>query len=92
MSSRFSLGFFLGFIAWRSGSLLPAMIAHFFNNAVSVIAVVLAPKDMSDSLSPEMTGFLAIVLLCGLLGALVVSIACWRIPMPREDDENSVVV
>ena len=39
----FALGLYLGWIAWASGSILPAMLAHFVNNFLSVLAVTLLP-------------------------------------------------
>ena len=33
----FPLGLWLGFIAWRTGSILPAIACHFFNNLLSLI-------------------------------------------------------
>ena len=83
----FPLGVFLGYVAWRSGSLLPAMVAHCFNNVVSVIAVVLAPKTETDSLSPTMSSFLLFVLGFGLLGALGFVTAACKYP-PKMDDKS----
>ncbi|MCO8122459.1 CPBP family intramembrane metalloprotease [Stieleria sp. TO1_6] len=76
----FPLGVYLGFITWRSGSILPAMLGHFFNNAISVVAVVLAPEDPNQQVSPEMAMFLSLVLLTGLIGSVWTAVAIWRIP------------
>jgi membrane protease YdiL (CAAX protease family) len=79
----FPLGLYLGFVSWRSGSLIPAMIGHFVNNAVSVIAVVLAPQGETDvldlpvamvSLSIIGTGIISV------LAVIAVSIAYGRPP------------
>lgn len=78
----FPLGLFLGTITWRSGSLFPAMLAHFVNNSISVFAVVLAPEQQDQMPSLEMGLFLLVVLGASLLGAVVTAIAFWRIPAP----------
>jgi uncharacterized protein len=46
-----ALGVYLGWIAWSSRSTLPAILAHFFNNFLSVLAVVLLPESVSDSVT-----------------------------------------
>lgn len=44
-----ALGVYLGWIAWASGTILTAMLAHFLNNFLSVFAVVLLPKSLADA-------------------------------------------
>ncbi len=44
----FALGVWLGWIAWQSDSLYPAMLAHFFNNSLSVVAVAIGPEPGND--------------------------------------------
>jgi uncharacterized protein len=48
------IGIFLGWITIKSGSLIPAMIAHFVNNAFSVLLVRLMPESPLASSVPEM--------------------------------------
>lgn len=48
------IGIFLGWITIKSGSLIPAMIAHFVNNAFSVILVRVMPESPLASVEPEM--------------------------------------
>lgn len=38
------IGVYLGWVYWASGSLIPAMLGHFFNNFFSVMAVVTLPQ------------------------------------------------
>jgi membrane protease YdiL (CAAX protease family) len=38
------IGIYLGWLSWASGSIFPAMIAHFVNNFLSVAAVVFLPE------------------------------------------------
>lgn len=56
----FALGVWLGWICWQSGSIFPAMLAHFVNNSVSVVAVSLGPEPGSD----EVSVVLAAIMLC----------------------------
>jgi len=46
---RMFLGIVLGALYWYSGSLWTSIIAHFFNNAVQIIAVSYAPKYVNES-------------------------------------------
>jgi len=89
----FPLGVYLGTITWRSGSLFPAMLAHFINNAISVFAVVLAPEQQDQMPSLEMGLFLMVVLGASLLGAGFTALAFWRVPMPAgasPDDRSNL--
>jgi len=47
-----ALGVYLGWIAWASGSVLAAMLAHFVNNFLSVLAVVLLPEAVAEGVPP----------------------------------------
>ena len=78
----FPLGLFLGFVAWRSGSLLPAMMGHFVNNVVSVVAVVLAPQNETDVLALPIAMISFSVMSFGLLGILAVIGASVAFPNP----------
>jgi len=49
-----TIGIFLGWITIRSGSIIPAVIAHFANNASSVTLVKLMPDSPLSSSVPEM--------------------------------------
>ncbi|MEM6469178.1 MAG: type II CAAX endopeptidase family protein [Planctomycetota bacterium] len=62
----FPIGVYLGLISWKSGSLLPAMLGHFVNNAISVIAALLGPASMDDTISPEFMLFIFVVGVAGL--------------------------
>jgi membrane protease YdiL (CAAX protease family) len=71
----FPLGLFLGWISWRSASLFPAMIGHFVNNVISVLAVVYAPEEQADVLAiPAIIVSLSIIGL-GMIGMAVVIVA-----------------
>jgi hypothetical protein len=50
----FPMGLWLGFISWRCGSIIPAMIAHTYNNSLSLVGVV---YDQTDSLDATMSSF-----------------------------------
>ncbi|MEM0926601.1 MAG: type II CAAX endopeptidase family protein [Planctomycetota bacterium] len=73
----FPLGVYLGVLTWRSGSLFPAMLAHFVNNAISVVAVVIGPESMDDAVSLEMVLFIFIVGVIGLASGAFTMIALW---------------
>jgi uncharacterized protein len=49
-----TIGIFLGWITIRSGSIIPAVVAHFVNNASSVTLVKLMPDSPLSSSVPEM--------------------------------------
>jgi len=50
-----AVGIYLGWLSWASGSIFPAMIAHFVNNFLSVVAVVVLPQSAigSGPMKPE---------------------------------------
>lgn len=71
----FALGLYLGWIAWASGSIVPAMLAHFVNNFLSVLAVTLLPEtDPGDVPLGEAEMPAAQALAFGLV--MLVSISC----------------
>lgn len=70
----FPLGFFLGWVSWQSGSLFPAMLGHFANNAISVVAIVVAPEENPDVLSLPAVAFTLGILTAGVVGMAIVSI------------------
>ncbi len=69
--SVFPLGLWLGWLCLRSGSLYPAMIAHFYNNAFSVIASSFAPEKPDGPVSLEGVVVLAAAMGCGLIGIVI---------------------
>ncbi len=68
----FPLGLYLGFIAWRSGSLFPAILGHFVNNVTSVIAVVFAPAGETDVLALPIAMVSLSVIGTGIIGLVAV--------------------
>ncbi|WP_372716344.1 type II CAAX prenyl endopeptidase Rce1 family protein [Novipirellula sp.] len=64
----FPLGVYLGFLSWKSGSLFPAMLAHFVNNVISVVAVCLAPADKTDVLGMPSIAISVFILGFGIVG------------------------
>lgn len=73
--SVFPIGLYLGWVSWRSGSLFPAMLAHFVNNFVSVLAVVFAPEGETDVLALPSAIFSLGILTAGALGLAAVAAA-----------------
>ena len=76
------LGLYLGCVAWRSGSLFPAMLGHFVNNTISVFAVVLGPQRDAELPSAQMILFVLAVVAAALVGIVLTAIAFWRLPLP----------
>ena len=78
------LGLFLGWLTWQSGSLFPAILAHFGNNAVSVLATIFSPDPDAGAISLPMLEFTIGIFLFGCVGmiaVLIVSIV-YRRPSP----------
>jgi len=80
----FPIGLYLGWLSWRSGSIYPAMLAHFVNNFISVVAVTLAPADQAEMIgAPTAAVFLGILGL-GVLGVTTVIMASIYFGRPAE--------
>lgn len=79
----FPLGLFLGWLAWKSGSIFPAMLAHFVNNVLSVVAVVFAPEGQTDVLSLPTVAVSLMVISAGIVGmtAVVAASILYRRPL-----------
>ena len=74
----FALGVWLGWICWQSGSIFPAMLAHFVNNAVSVFAVSLGPEPGSDEVSLVTAAIMLGVFFLGSGAFLATLTSAWR--------------
>ena len=74
----FPLGLFLGWITWRCGSLIPAMLGHFVNNFVSVIGIVVAPEENQDVLELPAATLTLSVFVFGLIGMAMIAVAIYR--------------
>ncbi len=83
----FPLGVFLGWVTWRSGSLFPAMLGHFVNNAISVVLAVNAPEDNPQMLSAPALAFMAAILACGAAG---MAATCYAALMYRPSDSAPI--
>ncbi|MGI9469140.1 MAG: CPBP family glutamic-type intramembrane protease [Rubripirellula sp.] len=69
------LGIFLGWLTWQSGSLFPAILAHFVNNLVSVLATIIAPTASTNTFSLPALEFTLGILLLGCIGIAATSFA-----------------
>lgn len=68
---RMFLGILLGAVYWYSGSLWVSILAHFFTNAVQVIAATYYPKMIEEDPSvPFYWALLSLVIVIGLLTVL----------------------
>lgn len=56
------LGIWLGFISYRCASIIPAMLAHAYNNTLSLISVVYEQSDALDTSTSSLTNQLIIYL------------------------------
>lgn len=80
----FALGVWLGWIAWQSGSLFPAMLAHFVNNALSVLAVSLGPEqapgaeNQLDEGSVVMGLVMLAVMTTAFMSLVLTIVSAWR--------------
>ncbi|TWT52610.1 CAAX amino terminal protease self- immunity [Rubripirellula amarantea] len=82
----FPMGVFLGFVSWRSGSLVPAMLGHFVNNVISVIAVVLAPEGETDVLGAPALMISLGIILAGIMGMAATMVAATMYGKPRDPE------
>ena len=69
------LGLFLGWLTWQSGSLLPAILGHFANNLVSVLAIGIAPTADTNTFSLPALEFTLGIFLFGCIGIAATSYA-----------------
>lgn len=88
----FPLGVFLGIVAWRSGSLVPAMLGHFVNNVISVVAVVMAPQNETDVLALPVAMLSLSIMGLGFFGALAVIAASIVYPIPNRNPPTGILV
>ncbi len=81
-----SLGVFFGFVVYRSGSVLLAVTAHFFNNFIACTALYLHYDDDFVALKPE-GGASAVVLFANFLffTAVFASATYWFVAMTRKE-------
>lgn len=71
-----AIGIYLGWLSWASGSIFPAMIAHFVNNFLSVAAVVFLPEAAMGAgpIKPEEMPDSAVFLMSGIVLASLVAL------------------
>ncbi len=68
---RMLLGLLLGAVYWYSGSLLVAIVAHFFTNAVQVVAVAYYPKYMTEDPSvPFYWAMISMIMVIAILAIM----------------------
>jgi len=74
----FALGVWLGWLCWQSGSIFPAMFAHFFNNAISVFAVALGPEPGSKEVPIEAAAVMLGIFALGTWSFLATLAIAWH--------------
>ena len=82
----FPLGVYLGFVVWRSGSLFPAVLAHFVNNVISVVGVAFAPEGKTDVLALPTMVVSLLILGTGIIGAAAVVVATVQYGRPAQPE------
>lgn len=90
--ARFELGVVFGLLAWRAGSLWPAIGAHAANNLTSCVAYFASGGQDSDVPWPVVAGLF--VAGNGLLAAALWWLRCtagWRAPVPAADEPAGLV-
>ncbi|KAA1259704.1 CAAX amino terminal protease self- immunity [Rubripirellula obstinata] len=87
----FPMGVFLGWVSWRSGSLIPAMMGHFVNNVISVVAVVMAPEGEADVLAAPVIAVSLAIIALGIAGMSATVTASIAFGPPPADESAGVV-
>lgn len=67
-----AIGILLAFITWASGSIVPAMVAHFVNNGSSVVLGTFYPESALAEMTPESMPPLWAVVLSLALSAYII--------------------
>lgn len=84
----FPMGVYLGLVRWRSASLIPAMMGHFVNNFISVVAVTMGPADQAvNQLDAPTIAVSLAILASGIIGmsATIVAAIMYGSPSPTTD-------
>lgn len=71
----FPIGLWLGFLSYRSGSIFPAILGHFVNNVLSVIAVV---SEETGTMDVPGAAIAVPIMAAGIFGMLAAGYASWR--------------
>jgi hypothetical protein len=73
----FVIGLLLGYVYWKTRSLLPCIFIHFVNNGLSFLLLLLYPALNADSTTHDLLGshywevyFLAVIVTAGAVWAL----------------------
>jgi membrane protease YdiL (CAAX protease family) len=80
------LGLLYGWLAWRTGSVFPSMVAHAVNNSTAALGLLVAGREgLAEQAEVVPVGDAAAVLLVGLGGfaLLVASARRWLPPAPE---------
>ena len=85
MPSAFLMGWFLGWLCYRTGSLIPGMVVHVFNNSVVCIASMFPEEEGSAETLAEMFGSpLKEYLVVGISAILCAMVVVWLIRKVKE--------
>ena len=66
------MGIWLGIVAWRANSIVPAVLCHAFNNAIGIVIVQSAMNDPQSEQALPPFWVMAIALLVLVVGVIMV--------------------
>jgi len=78
------VGFFLGYLTERTGSLWPAIVGHTVNNMVSTLEAGLGGPEIEGTLANSLTVVASILVVALSVGYL----RCWVKPIATEPPET----
>lgn len=83
-----TLGFLLAYLTWISDSLIPAIIAHFFNNGSQVVLSSLYPEMMENT--PESgLSFPWYIIVLSLVFSIAIGFVLFRLQRKSNPDPNA---
>ncbi|QDS92327.1 CAAX amino terminal protease self- immunity [Roseimaritima multifibrata] len=87
----FPIGLWMGWLAYRSGSIIPAMIAHMINNVLAVVGVVVDPSESPEAFAVPIAIVAILILGGGFIGMIGVTAATFFFPPQKSTVEPTLV-
>lgn len=73
------VGLFLGWVYWRTGSILPGLVVHWANNLTAFLVCTFSPEGMDASLPEIFGGNLLLMYSVTAVSTLVAAFSLWRV-------------
>lgn len=73
------VGLFLGWVYWRTGSILPGLVVHWANNLTAFLVCTFCPRGMDASLPEIFGGNLLLMYSVTAVSTLVAAFSLWRV-------------